>query len=61
MNENIICEAVDWDIDVMTPINYVETILLHVNNCMVKDSLRKLSYELIVLCLTGKNSRLNDC
>jgi hypothetical protein len=55
MNENLICNTLDWDIDVITPINYVEAILLHVMDCSVKDHLRKLTYELIVLCLTGKN------
>ncbi len=51
----MICNALDWDIDIITPINYVEAILLHVRDCSVKDCLRKLSYEMIVLCLTGKN------
>jgi hypothetical protein len=55
MNENLICNTLDWDIDVITPINYVEAILLHVMDYSVKDHLRQLAYELIVLCLTGKN------
>ncbi len=54
MYENMICDAVDWDIDMMTPINYVEAMLLDMNDYLVKDRLRKLSYEMIVLCLTGK-------
>jgi len=52
LNENTICNALDWDIDMITPINYVETILLHVMGCPLKDRIRQLSYELIVLCLT---------
>jgi hypothetical protein len=55
MNENLICNTLDWDIDVITPINYVEAILLHVMDYSVKDRLRQLTYELIVLCLIGKN------
>jgi hypothetical protein len=51
----MICNALDWDIDIITPINYVEAILLHVTDRSVKDRIRKLCYELIVLCLTGKN------
>jgi hypothetical protein len=54
MYENMICNAVDWDIDMMTPVNYVEAMLLDVNDCLMKDRLRQLSYEMIVLCLTGK-------
>ncbi|CAF0876218.1 unnamed protein product [Rotaria sp. Silwood1] len=52
-NENLICNKLDWDIDILTPINYVEAILLHVLNYSIKDRLRQLTYELIVLCLTG--------
>jgi hypothetical protein len=52
----MICDALDWDIDLMTPIKYIEVILLHVAYCFAKDLVRKLSYELIVLCLTGKDT-----
>ncbi|CAF4078662.1 unnamed protein product, partial [Rotaria sp. Silwood1] len=55
---NLICNKLDWDIDVLTPINYVEAILLHVLNYSIKDRLRQLTYELIVLCLT--DSRCMD-
>ncbi|UJR35418.1 hypothetical protein I4U23_028175 [Adineta vaga] len=51
-NENVICNALDWDIDLTTPINHIETILLHVLDYSVKQHLRELTYELIVLCLT---------
>ncbi|CAF0833703.1 unnamed protein product [Rotaria sordida] len=51
-NENLICNTLDWDIDIITPINYVEAILLHVSDYLIKDRLRPLTYELIVLCLT---------
>jgi hypothetical protein len=50
----MICEAVDWDIDLITPINYIEAILHRLTDCSVKDRLRELSYRLIVLCMTGK-------
>ncbi len=52
----MICNALDWDIDMTTPLNCVEAILLQVIDYSIKDRLRKLSYELIVLCLTGKNN-----
>ncbi|CAF3920841.1 unnamed protein product [Rotaria sp. Silwood2] len=51
-NENLICNTLDWDIDIITPINYAEAILLHVLNYSIRDRLRQLTYELIVLCLT---------
>ena len=54
MYENMICNAIDWDTDVMTPVNYIEAMLLDVDNYLMKDHLRQLSYEMIVLCLTGK-------
>ncbi len=54
MHENMICNVMDWDIDMVTPINYVEALLLHVSDYSEKDHLRKLSYEMLVLCLTGK-------
>ncbi|CAF3380043.1 unnamed protein product [Rotaria sp. Silwood1] len=57
-NETLICNKLDWDIDILTPINYVEAILLHVLNYSIKDRLRQLTYELIVLCLT--DSRCMD-
>ncbi|CAF4758506.1 unnamed protein product, partial [Rotaria sp. Silwood2] len=59
-NENLICNTLDWDIDIITPINYVEAILLHVLNYSIRDRLRQLTYELIVLCLTGKTIFLYD-
>jgi len=51
MNENIICNGVDWDIDVITSVHFVEAILLHLNDCVIKHQIRKLTYELIVMCL----------
>ena len=51
----MICNTLDWDIDMITPINYVEAVLPYVMDSSLKDRIRKLSYELIVLCLTGKN------
>ena len=50
----LICNILDWDIDVITSINYVEAILLHVLNSSIRDRLRQVTYEFIVLCLTGK-------
>lgn len=50
----MICNAMDWDINVTTPMNYVEALLLYVNERSEKDRLRRLSYEMVVLCLTGK-------
>ncbi|CAM4777046.1 unnamed protein product [Rotaria magnacalcarata] len=51
-NEMLICNILDWDIDVITSINYVEAILLHLLNSSTRDRLRQLTYEFIVLCLT---------
>ncbi|CAM4913179.1 unnamed protein product [Rotaria socialis] len=51
-NEMLICNRLDWDIDVITSINYVEAILLHLLNSSIRDRLRQLTYEFIVLCLT---------
>lgn len=53
MNENIICNGVDWDIDVITSVHFVEAILLHLNDCAIKHQIRKLTFELIVMCLTN--------
>jgi hypothetical protein len=40
----------------ITPINYIEAILLHVTDCSITDRLRQLCSELIVLCLIGKSN-----
>ncbi|CAF0717188.1 unnamed protein product [Adineta steineri] len=51
LNENMICNALEWDIDMITPINYIEAMLLHVTDSSIKARVRELTYELIVLCL----------
>jgi len=40
----------------ITPINYVEAILLHVMDPSARADVRELTYEMIVLCLTGKDT-----
>lgn len=60
MNETIICNALNWDIDMITPINYVEAILSHVMDSSSRARIRELTYELIILCLTGKNISWNE-
>lgn len=40
----------------ITPINYVEAILLHVMDSSARADVRELTYEMIVLCLTGKDA-----
>ena len=50
----MICNALEWDIDMTTPINYIEALLLFVDDCTKRDHVRRLSSEMVVLCLTGK-------
>ncbi|CAF1341832.1 unnamed protein product [Adineta ricciae] len=52
-DENTICNALDWDIDATTPINYIETILVHIIDTSIRHQLREIANELLVLCLTN--------
>ena len=54
MKEEMICNALDWDVNIITPMNYVEAVLLFVDDYSTRDHVRRLSHEMVVFCLTGK-------
>ncbi|CAF1064477.1 unnamed protein product [Didymodactylos carnosus] len=53
--ETLICNAIDWDLNITTPVTYLEAILtmLDVEN-VTKNSLRQISTKLIVQAVTDR-------
>ena len=60
MNEELLCHALDWDLESITPINYVEALLPFFADATLRCHLREFTYRCLTFCLTGKIERIGE-